>query len=299
VAFWREVHRRLLQPIEQLGCDVIDVGVGLAALLEGLEQGQIPPDDVPPELHGAQLGSLEAAVAAVAWLQRGAEEYPALRAVGDGPQALARLYPAMQEVVFTCGQGTLGNPGHANALWTFAMAFSRFFGHYSGQIYKIDEALPDVLDEAHLRALFRRVVARMYDRELYSILCNALSCCAFTFVIYSQDGLGEALDEDDLLVRTLAQYGIRTTRAELTWFAQAFWAQSIQFKAEHGWRPPRAHDLPRRVYQALSLALGQPPEELARWMDWLIEAWVDLARAKLARFGYDPAWLNESVEKGI
>ncbi len=42
-----------------------------------------------------------------------------------------------------------------------------------------------------------------------------LSTCAFTFVILSQDGLGIALDEDDLLVRTLACYGIETTREEL------------------------------------------------------------------------------------
>jgi aldehyde:ferredoxin oxidoreductase len=292
VVFWREVHRRLLQPIEQLGCDVIDVGVGLAALFEGLEQGMIPPQDVPPELRGAPLGDLAPAAAAIEWLRRGAEAYPALRAVGDGPQALAQRYPAMQEIVFTCGEGTLGNPGHCNALWTFLMPFSRFFGHYSGQIYKIDETLPAETSEAQMRALFERVVARMVDRELFGVLCNALSCCAFTFVLFSQDGLGERLDDADLLVRVLAQYGIRTTRAELNWFTQAFWAQSIQFKVEHGWRPPRAGDLPRRVYEALSTALGQPPEVLERWMGWLIEAWVEMARDKLARFGYDVAWLD-------
>ena len=231
-------------------------------------------------------------MAAVEWLQRGAKAYPALRAVGDGPQALARLYPPMQDVGFSCGQGTLGNPGHSNALWTFMLPFSRFFSHYSGQTYKIDEMLPDDPNEERLRVLFDRVVARMYDRELFSILCNALSCCAFTFVIYSQDGQGERLDEDDLLVRTLAQYGIHTTRTELTWFAQAFWAQSIQLKAEHGWHPPHAADLPRRVYEVLSLALGQPSAELQRWMGWLIKAWTDMARDKLARFGYDPAWLD-------
>jgi aldehyde:ferredoxin oxidoreductase len=293
VAFWREVNRRLLQPIEQLGCDVIDVGVGLAALFEGLERGHIPQGDVPPELRQVQLGDLEPAVAAVDWLQRGAEGYPALRALGDGPQALARLYPVMRDVIFTCGQGTLGNPGHCNALWTFLMPFSRFFGHYSGQTYKIDELLPDDPDEGRLRLLFERVVARMYDRELFGILCNALSCCAFTFVMYSQDGLGERLGEDDLLVRTLAQYGIRTTRDELTWFAQAFWAQSMAFKAEHGWRPPSASDLPQRVYEALSLALGHPPEELERWMGWLIDEWKALARTKLARLGYAATWLDD------
>jgi aldehyde:ferredoxin oxidoreductase len=281
-----------------LGCDVIDVGVGLAALFEGLERRLVPPQDVPPELRPAErrrplLGDLAAAAAAVEWLQRGADRYPALRAVGDGPQALARRYPAMQEIVFTCGGGTLGNPGHCNALWTFLMPFSRFFGHYSGQIYKIDEALPAETNETHMRALFGRVVERMYDRELFGILCNALSCCAFTFVLFSQDGLGERLDDGGLLVRVLAQYGIRTTRDELTWFAQAFWAQSIHFKVEHGWRPLRAQDLPRRVYEALSKALGQSPELLECWMGWLIEAWEELARDKLARFGYDVAWLDD------
>jgi aldehyde:ferredoxin oxidoreductase len=294
VAFWREVHRRLLQPVEQLGCDVIDVGVGLAALFEGLERGLIPPEDVPPELRGAGLGELEPAVAAVEALQRGADGYPALRAIGDGPQALAARYPALQEIVFTCGQGTLGNPGHCNALWTFLMPFSRYFGHYSGQIYKIDAELPPdpQASEEQMRALFAEVIGRMVDRELYGILCNALSCCAFTFGMFSQDGLGERLDQDDLLVRALAQYGIRTTRGELTWFAQAFWAQSIQLKAEHGWRPPRAADLPRRVYEALSTALGHPPETLQLWMGWLIEAWTEMARARLTRFGYDAGWLD-------
>ena len=144
-----------------------------------------------------------------------------------------------------------------------------------------------------MRAYFAEIVTRMYDRELFGILCNALSCCAFTFVMFSQDGLGERLDQDDLLVRVLAQYGIRTTRGELTWFAQAFWAQSMQLKAEHGWRPPRAADLPGRVYEALSKTLDRPPEELRRWMNWLIDAWVEMAREKLARFGYDAGWLEQ------
>ena len=46
-------------------------------------------------------------------------------------------------------------------------------------------------------------------------LGNTLSTCAFTFVIFGQNGRGAALDESDLLVRTLACYGIETTRAEL------------------------------------------------------------------------------------
>ncbi len=132
----------------------------------------------------------------------------------------------------------------------------------------------------------------MLDREYYSILCNALSNCAFTFVLYSQDGEGEHLDDSDLLVRTLAQYGIHTTRQDLMWFAQAFWAQSIEFKRQHGWRPPRAADLPRRVYEGLSRVLDQPPEELARWMDLLIDEWKVQARGMLTRYGYDAAWLD-------
>jgi aldehyde:ferredoxin oxidoreductase len=112
-----DVNRRLILPIEQLGCDVMNVGLGLAALFEGVEQGIIPGSDVPDFIAQAGgLGNLEAAVQAVAMLRSGqASEYPALRAVGDGPQALADLYPPMQEVVFTGGKGTLGNAGHSSS----------------------------------------------------------------------------------------------------------------------------------------------------------------------------------------
>jgi aldehyde:ferredoxin oxidoreductase len=303
VALWREVNRRLILPIEQMGCDIIDVGVGLAALFEGLQCGLIPREDVPPSLAGQLLdgdravssaGRLEAAVAALELLRRGVDgdRYPALRAVADGPQALAARYPAAQEIVFTCGRGTMANAGHSNALWTFLMPFSRFFGHYSGQIYKIDEQLPPAPDDKALRRVFARVVRRMLDREVLGILCNALSCCAFTFAIFSQDGAGEQLDDTDLLVRTLQPYGIRTSREELIWFAQAFWAQSIDLKAQHGWRPPSAADLPQRVYEGLALVLEQPVAELIRWMDMLIAVWVDHARALLRKFGYDTEWLE-------
>ena len=307
IALWREVNRRLILPIEQLGCDIIDVGVGLAALFEGLQGGLIPREDVPPSLAGQLLDGeratsshrLEAAVSAVELLRRGldGERYPALRAVADGPQALAARYPAAQEIVFTCGRGTMANAGHSNALWTFLMPFSRFFGHYSGQIYKIDEQLPASPDADALRHTFERVVARMFDREFLSILCNALSCCAFTFAIFSQDGDGEQLDDTDLLARTLAQYGIRTSRQELLWFAQAFWAQSIDLKAQHGWRPPVAADLPTRVYEGLSAALKQPIPELMRWMDLLIAAWLEHARAVLRKFGYETEWLETHESK--
>jgi aldehyde:ferredoxin oxidoreductase len=303
-----DVNRRLILPIEQMGCDVMDVGIGLAALLEGLARGFVPPGDVPPALAervraAGGLGDLEAAVIAVDLLRQGLgttpgvgttpgadEDYPALAALGDGPQALAARYPAMQDIVYTCGQGTLGNAGHSNALWTFLMPFSRFFSHYSGQIYKIDEDLPTSPDDEALRTAFERVVARMLDREYFGILCNALSNCAFTFVVFSQDGKGEQLDDADLLVRTLTEYGIHTTREDLMWFAQAFWAQSIDLKRQYGWRPPAAADLPQRVYEGLSLVMGRPVSELMRWMDMLIDVWRAQAAQVLARFGYQAGW---------
>ena len=292
LALLQEVNRRIILPIEQMGCDVLDVGVGLAALFEGMARGLVSRIDVPPELGDARLGDLEAVTVAINLLRRGVdgERHPALRAIGDGPQALARRYPAMQDILFTCGRGTLGNAGHSNALWTFLMPFSRFFSHYSGQIYKIDEALPEEPGDEALRSVFSRVISRMLDREFLSILCNAFSCCAFTFVIYSQDGQGEALDKDDLLVRTLAEYGIHTTRQDLMWFAQAFWAQSIDLKREHGWRPPAADAFPRRIYEGLELVLDKSPEELARWMDMLIDEWKAQAAEILQKFGYDTSW---------
>jgi aldehyde:ferredoxin oxidoreductase len=304
-----EVDRRLILPIEQMGCDIINVGIGLAALFEGIECGLIPAKDLPPcpsaaspPVGGTEGGQrrLETAIQAVEMLRSGqALEYPALRAVGDGPQALADLYPAMQDIVFTGGKGTLGNAGHANALWSFLMPFSRFFSHYSGQIYKIDETLPPPgSDEAAYRACFQRVVQRMLQKEFFWVLCNALSMCAFTFVIFSQDGKGEQLSDDDgrsssaSLIRLLRNYGIRTTRADLEWFAQALWAQSIDLKCQFGWQPPAAVDFPRRVYEALSQALERSPEELQSLMGMLIEEWKRQAGEVLERFGYEAAWRN-------
>lgn len=287
-----EVDRRLILPIEQMGCDVINVGLGLAALFEGVERGIIPAAEAG-FLEGPRLLSpLDAAVQAVEMLRSGeAARYPALRAVGDGPQALAERYPAMRDIVFTCGAGTLGNAGHCNALWTFLMPFSRFFGHYVGQFYKVEEELPPAdSDEAAYRACFARVVRRLLQREFFWVLCNALSQCAFTFVIFSQDGQGEHLSDDDMLVRLLRNYGIHTTRADLEWFAQAFWAQSIDLKRRFGWQPPTAADLPRRVYEGLSLALNRPVEELQTLMGLLIEEWKRQAGEVLARFGYEEGW---------
>jgi aldehyde:ferredoxin oxidoreductase len=297
-----DVDRRLILPIEQMGCDVLNVGLGLAALFEGVESNVIPRDDVPdfiaklppspPHQSGRGERGLRAAVRAVDLLRSGqAAEYPALHLVGHGPQALAERYPPMQDIVFTSGKGTLGNAGHANALWTFLMPFSRFFGHYVGQLYKIDEELPSSgSDDSAYRACFRRVVHRMLQKEFFWVLCNAFSMCAFTFVIFSQDGQGERLSDDNLLVRVLSQYGIRTTRADLEWFAQAFWAQSINLKGRSGWYPPTADDFPHRVYEALSLALDRPPEELQALMVLLIEEWKRQAGNAIRRFGYEPSW---------
>jgi len=312
-----DVNRRLILPIEQLGCDVMNIGLGFAALLEGIERGFIPEDDVPgflsPEngfgILSASRGvvsdnasehcpsassgrRLEAAVRAVEKLRSGeATRYPALHALGDGPQALAERYPPMRDIVFTGGKGTLGNAGHCNALWTFLMPFSRFFGHYVGQYYKVDEELPlPGSGQAAYRACFERVVGRLLQREFFWLLANALSQCAFTFVIFSQDGQGERLSDDDLLVRILRNYDIHTTRADLEWFSQAFWAQSIDLKCRFGWRPPSASDFPHRVYEALSLALPHSPKELHSLMDLLIDEWKKQAGGVLARFGYETAW---------
>jgi aldehyde:ferredoxin oxidoreductase len=288
-----EVDRRLILPVEQMGCDIMNIGVGLAALFEGVERGIIPTDDVPDFVAQADgLGNLEAAVQAVGLLRTPqASEYPALYVVGDGPQAMAEQYPGMQDIVFTGGRGTLANAGHCSTLWTFLMPFSRFFGHYVGQIYKIDEQLPspDSGQEAY-RECFERVVERMLQREFFWLLSNALSQCAFTFVIFSQGGEGERLSDDDLLVRILRNYGIQTTRDDLNWFSQAFWAQSMDLKCQFGWRPPSAADFPQRVYGALSLALDHPPDELRSLMEMLIDEWKQQAGGVMARFGYEVPW---------
>jgi aldehyde:ferredoxin oxidoreductase len=282
----REVDQQVILPIEQMGCDVIDVGVGLAALFEGLERELVPLADVPPQLRkGPYLGRIQPAARALEALRGGAIS-PALRALGDGPQALAARYPALQQILFTSGPGTLGNAGHANALWTFLMPVSRFFGHYAGQLYKIEGDLPRQTTAEAVRPVFERVIRQAFQREFFGILGNALSTCAFTFVLFSQDGQGMALDDSDLLVRTLACFGLETSREELEWFAQSFWAQSIAFKLERGWNPPRASGFPARVFEALSLALNRPPAELQLLMDWLITEWRRQAGDLLYRFGY-------------
>ena len=88
----------------------------------------------------------------------------------------------------------------------------------------------------------------------------------------------------------LAHYGLPTTRADLMWFARNFWAQSIALKADYGWVPPGAQELPRRVYEGLSLALDRPVEELERLMQMLIEEWKRQAGEMMRRFGYEAGW---------
>jgi aldehyde:ferredoxin oxidoreductase len=282
-----EVDRRVILPIEQMGCDVIDVGVGLAALFEGLERGLIPLDDVPSFLHSSLLlGDLDVAAQAVTAMRRG-DPSPALRAVGDGPQMLAQRYSVLQEILFTSGPGTLANAGHANALWTFLMPFSRFFGHYVGQLYKIEGDLGASASPDEIRKLFERVIRQALQREFFGCLGNALSTCAFTHVLFSQDGKGMILDDSDLLVRTLSCYGIEARREELAWFAEAFWAQSIDFKLACGWRPPEATDLPTRVYEVLSQVLDRPQAELLVLMEQLIAEWKRQAGDILYRYGYE------------
>ena len=281
------VDRRLVVPIEQMGSDIIDVGVALAALFEGVARGLVPPDDVPAFLRtGPYFGNLDLAARVVAALRAGPEA-PALQAVGQGPQALTEAYPALRDVVFTSGKRTLGNAGHANALWTFLMPFSRYFSHYSGQIYKVPGEMSPDLGLAETQALFERVIAEMLRREVFGCLGNALSLCAFTHVIFSADGRGIELDARDLLVRTLAVYGIDVRREDLEWFAEAFWAQSMAFKVASGWRVPCAADLPARVFEALAPHLGRSPEDLRALMDQLIAEWERQAGVLLYKYGYD------------
>jgi aldehyde:ferredoxin oxidoreductase len=281
-----EVDRRLVVPLEQLGCDLIDVGVGLAALFEGLTRGIIPAEDVPAFARtGPYFGNLDSAAQVVAALREGVVS-PALRALGDGSQALAEAYPALRDVVFTSGKGTLGNPGHANALWAFLMPFSRYFSHYSGQIYKVPGELKPGLTPAEIQSLFERVIAEMLKRETFGCLGNALSLCAFTFVVFSKDGAGVELDSD-LLAQTLALYGIEVHREDLLWFAEAFWAQSIALKIAYGWQPPRAEDFPTRIFETLSQTLDLQVDELRKLMNQLIAEWAKQAGALLAKYGYE------------
>jgi aldehyde:ferredoxin oxidoreductase len=131
------------------------------------------------------------------------------------------------------------------------------------------------------------VIRQALRREFFGVLCNALSACAFTFALFSQDGRGTELDDSDLLVRTLDCYGIETSREELEWFAEAFWAQSIAFKLECGWQPPEAADFPDRVFETLVQALERPEQDLCELMDQLIAEWKRQAAEILYKYGYE------------
>ncbi len=74
------------------------------------------------------------------------------------------------------------------------------------------------------------------------------------------------------------------------WFAQAFWAQSIDLKVKFGWRPPSAQDFPSRVFEALSLTLGRTSEELRGLMDLLVDEWKQQAGGVMQKFGYEVVW---------
>lgn len=297
LGLFAEINRNVIQPVEEMGLDIINTGTALAALFEGIEKGIIPVKDIPPSLHGyvkekRLLGNKNAVIQAVRLLNgENADHYPALSQVGSGPGALAEKYPGMRDIVFTCGKGTLGNAGHCNALWTFLMPFSRFFGHYAGQIYKIDAALPPPgSGDNQYRICFELVIDMMLRREYFWLTGNALSMCSFTFIIFSEQGKGEILSRDSLLVRLLSQFGIQTTNRDLEWFSRAFWVQSIMLKYAMGWRPPSQEDFPARVYEALEKALHRDIKELKRLMAMLIDIWKEKAGKVITRFGYDVPW---------
>ena len=287
-----EVDREIFLLIEQAGLDVMDVGVGIAALYEGISRGLIPLSDVPDSLHQKEnnFGSVEKAHQIMELLESNDHEYPAIRCLGDGPQALVDAYPEMRDLVFTCGAKTLGNPGHCNKLWTFLMPFSRFFSHYSGQIYKVSGSIPENPDQDTLKQLFQQVTKEMFRREYFSILCNTLSCCAFGFVIFTEGGAGVELSRDDLLVDILRFYGIETTREELIRFAQNFLVQSIDLKIKHGWKPLSADDFPYRIYEAVSQAISHPPERCKEMMDVLIDEWKRQTKQLMSKYGYQAPW---------
>ncbi|MBD3183380.1 hypothetical protein GF312_13870 [Candidatus Poribacteria bacterium] len=287
-----DVDREIFLLIEQMGLDVIDVGVGISALYEGISRGIIPLSDVPEFLHqrDQNFGSIEKTHRVLDLIKENNHIYKVLSCIGDGPQALVKAYPEMQDYVFTCGKGTLGNAGHCNKLWTFLMPFSRFFSHYSGQIYKVSGNIPDDPNPDNLHKLFTDVVNEMFKREYFSILCNVLSCCAFGFVIFTEDGKGIELDRDELLVDVLKFYDIQTSRRELMRFARNFWAQSTDFKIQHGWKPLKAQDFPHRIYEAVSQAISHPPEKCHEMMDILIQVWKQKARQVMNIYGYQPDW---------
>jgi aldehyde:ferredoxin oxidoreductase len=293
LGLFAEINSGVIKPIEEMGLDIINMGIAIAALCEGIEKKIIPQKDIPESLRSKKLlGNKDAVIEMITLLMdKDTDTFPALLAAASHPEALVELYPDMRDIVFTCGKNSLGNPGHCNTLWTFLMPFSRYFGHYVGQIYKIDEELPHrgAKDIEYIEC-FHRVINKMLQREYYWLMGNALSQCSFTFIIFSEDARGEKLRKDSLLPRLLSHYGIKTTNHDLEWFSQAFWCQSMNFKYNMGWRPPTNEDFPFRVYEALSIALDRGPGEIKRLMGILIGIWKEKARSVLARFGYTIPW---------
>jgi hypothetical protein len=108
--------------------------------------------------------------------------------------------------------------------------------------------------------------------------------------MFSEGGAGEALDDEHLLSRTLSVYGLEVHDEDLLWFAQAFWAQSIMLKVQHGWSPPHAEAFPNSVFVLLSDVLDRPPEMLRALMDDLIDVWKDQAAGIMRKYGYDVPW---------
>ncbi len=293
IDFLKEVEERVVVDVEQLGCDIMDFGIACAALFEGVEKKLLPEKDIPDFLKdGPCIGDLDKVEKTVRMLRAGdGAKYPALAAVGNGTQALADNYPTMKDIVFTGGKQTIGNAGHCNALWTFLMPFGRFFSHYAGQFYKVDEKLPATdAPEEEYRSCFRKAIKQLLEREFFCLLGNAVSHCGFTFVIFSEDGKGKVLSKDNLFIRLLNMYGIHCTREEILYSAQNFWAQSMHFKSKMGWIPPTAMDYPKRIYEALSGALDRPPDELKKLMGMLIDEWKLQAKAVMEKFGYEARW---------
>ncbi|MHC4914890.1 MAG: aldehyde ferredoxin oxidoreductase N-terminal domain-containing protein [Planctomycetota bacterium] len=290
----RVCDRELFVPIEQMGLDVMDVGTALSALFEGVEKGLVPEADLPDFLKGREqlFGDLELAARCLGALRAGGEGSAAIRALGDGPAGLAAKYPALADIVFTCGPRTLGNAGHCNALWTFLMPFSRFFSHYSGQIYKIDEKLPPGAGDDEAHEVFRRVIARMIERELVCVVGNSLSMCAFVFNVFTVNGKGEAVDWD-LFNQVLAVYGLDRPGEELRAEAERFLAQSLAFRSETGWRPPSAADYPARIFEAVSGPVGESPERCRALFDVLIDEWKAASAELMSRHGLVAAWSGE------
>lgn len=290
IALLKDVDKRIIKVIEQMGLDIMDIGMGFAALYEAVEKKLLPNKDYPEFMNdGECFNNVDLTAKLVTMLRtREAEKYPALTAAASGPQVMADIYTELKDIVFTGGKQTIGNAGHCNALWTFLMPLGRFFSHYAGQFYKIDEKLPDPgSSDEEYKIIFKRAIRQLLDKEFYCLLGNVLSHCGFTFVAFSEGGKNKQLCKEDLLVRLIQAYGYQINKPDLVWFGQAFWAQSILFKLECGWEIPTADDFPDRIYESLAIKLKHSPEELKKLMGILIDEWRTQATDILYHMGYD------------